>query len=69
MLLEAICSCTGKNEEVTGALVLSLIIETWTFLQQFSPPQQYLDFDYNMNKRVTATVRCVSDSTAVCFYP
>lgn len=38
----AICNCAGKNEEVTGSLMLSLIIETWTILQQFLPPEVYL---------------------------
>ena len=66
-MLEAICPCTGKTEEVTGALMLSLIIETWTFLQQFLPPDTFLPFYYNKNKRVAATVGSIHDPTAVCF--
>ena len=65
--VEAICPRTGKNEEVTGALMLSLIIETWKFLQQFSPPETFLPFDYNKNKRVSVTVGSENNPTAVCF--
>ena len=67
--LEVICNCAGKNEEVTGSLMLSLIIETWTVLQQFLPPERFVPFDYNKNKRVSATVGSVHDPTAVCSYP
>ena len=41
-MLEAICNCAGKSEEVTGLLMLSLIIGTWTILQQFLPPERLL---------------------------
>ncbi|DBB07452.1 TPA: hypothetical protein ACH3X3_008930 [Trebouxia sp. C0006] len=56
---------TGRNEEVTGSLMLSLIIETWTILQQFLPPERFLPFDYNKNKQVSATVGSIHDPTAV----
>lgn len=46
--------------------MLSLIIETWKFLQQFTPPERFVAFDYNKNKRVSATVGSVHDPTAVC---
>ena len=68
-MLEATCDCAGKNEEVTGSLMLSLIIETWTILQQFLPPERFLPFDYNKNKRVSATVGSIHDPTAVCSHP
>lgn len=68
-MLEAICTCTGKNEDVTGWLMLSLFVVTWTILQQFLPPERFLPFDYNKNKRVSATVGSVHDPTAVCFQP
>ncbi|DBB14135.1 TPA: hypothetical protein ACH3X3_001087 [Trebouxia sp. C0006] len=60
---------TGKNEEVTGSLMLSLIIETWTILQQFLPPERFLPFDYNKNKRVSATVGSIHDPTAGNYRP
>lgn len=66
MPLQAMCACTGKNEEVTGSQMLTLFIETWTFLQQYLTPGQTLDFNYNKNKRVSATVGSVHDPTAVC---
>ncbi len=68
-MLKAIGNCAGKNEEVTGSLMLSLIIETWTILQQFLPPERFVAFDYNKNKRVSATVGSIHDPTAVCFHP
>ena len=68
-MLEATCDCAGKNEEVTGSLMLSLIIETWTILQQFLPPERFLPFDYNKNKQVSATVGSIHDPTAVCSHP
>ncbi|DBA96654.1 TPA: hypothetical protein ACH3X1_015511 [Trebouxia sp. C0004] len=60
---------TGKNEEVTGSLMLSLIIETWTILQQFLPPERFVAFDYNKNKRVSATVGSIHDPTAGNYRP
>ncbi|DBB05698.1 TPA: hypothetical protein ACH3X1_012307 [Trebouxia sp. C0004] len=60
---------TGKNEEVTGSLMLSLIIETWTILQQFLPPERFVAFDYNKNKRVSATVGSIHDPTAGNYCP
>ena len=69
MPLEAIYTCTGKNEEVTGSLMLSLIIETWTFLQQFLPPERFVAFDYIKNKRVSAIVGSIHDPTAVYSHP
>ncbi|DBB07453.1 TPA: hypothetical protein ACH3X3_008930 [Trebouxia sp. C0006] len=60
---------TGRNEEVTGSLMLSLIIETWTILQQFLPPERFLPFDYNKNKQVSATVGSIHDPTAGNYCP
>ena len=64
-MLEAICDCAGKNEEVTGLLMFSLIIETWTILQHFLPPERFVAFDYNKNTRVSATVGSVHDPTLI----
>ncbi|DBA80480.1 TPA: hypothetical protein ACH3X2_007408 [Trebouxia sp. C0005] len=60
---------TGKNEDVTGWLMLSLFVVTWTILQQFLPPERFLPFDYNKNKRVSATVGSVHDPTADNYCP
>ena len=49
--------------------MLSLIVETWTFLQQFLPPERFLPFDYDKNNRVSATVGSMHDPIAVCFQP
>ncbi len=68
-MMEAICTCTGKSEEVTGSLMLTLIVETWTILQQFVPPERFLPFDYDKNKRVFAVVGSIHDPSAVCFQP
>lgn len=62
-------NATGKNEEVTGSQMLTLFIETWTFLQQYLTPEQTLDFNYNKNKRVSATVGSVHDPTAGNYRP
>ena len=69
LMLEAICDCAGKSEEVTGSLILSMLIETWTILQQFLPPERFVTFDFNKTKRVSATVGSIHDPTAVCSHP
>lgn len=68
-MLEAICICAGKIAEVTGSLMLSLIIETWTTLQQFLSPERFVAFDYYKNKRVSATVGSIHDPTAKSSHP
>ncbi|KAL3151025.1 hypothetical protein ABBQ38_012896 [Trebouxia sp. C0009 RCD-2024] len=44
---------SGKGDEVTGWLMLSFIVETWTLLQQFSSPERLFKFDYDKSNRVT----------------
>ena len=68
-MLEAICNCAGKSEEVTGLLMLSPIIRTWTILQQFLPPEKFVAFDYNKKMRFSATVGSIHDHIAVCSHP
>ncbi|DBA89096.1 TPA: hypothetical protein ACH3X1_016269 [Trebouxia sp. C0004] len=60
---------TGKSEEVTGSLMLSLIIGTWTILQQFLPPERFVAVDYNKKMRVSATVDSIHDHTAGNYRP
>ena len=62
------CTCAGEIEEVTGSLMLSLVIETWTFLQQCSSLEHHLAFDYSKNSRMSATAGSIHDPTAVYVY-
>lgn len=57
--------CTGQAEEVTGHIVMTVIVDTWRLLWRFGPMDRRLTFDFGKNQGLGSVDRSAHDPSTV----
>ena len=57
--------CTGQAEEVTGHIVMTVIVDTWRLLWRFGPMDRRLTFDFGKNQGLGSVDSSAHDPSTV----